>query len=158
MKNKITPFLWFNNEAEQAAKFYVSIFKKSKMLDIARYTGAGPGPKGSVMLAKFQIEGQDFIALNGGPHHKITPAVSFVVNCKTQKEIDYYWKKLSKGGKEIQCGWLEDKYGVSWQIVPSVLGKLMQSKDPEQPKRVMQAVLKMIKLDIAGLKRAAANK
>ncbi len=151
---KITPFLWFNDNAEQAVKFYTSIFKKSKVLKVARYGDAGPGPKGSVMTIEFQIEGQEFIALNGGPHFKFNEAVSFVVNCKTQAEVDRYWKKLSAGGKEVQCGWLKDKFGVSWQIVPTVLGELMSSKDSAKSRRVMQAMLKMVKLDIKKLKDA----
>ena len=151
---KITPFLWFNDNAEQAVKFYTSIFKKSKVLEVARYGDAGPGPKGSVMTIEFQIEGQEFIALNGGPHFKLNEAVSFVVNCKTQAEVDRYWKKLSAGGKEVQCGWLKDKFGVSWQIVPTVLGELMSSKDSAKSQRVMEAMLKMVKLDIEKLKDA----
>ncbi len=151
---KITPFLWFNDNAEQAVKFYTSIFKKSKVLEVARYGDAGPGPKGSVMTIEFQIEGQEFIALNGGPHFKFNEAVSFVVNCNTQAEVDRYWKKLSAGGKEVQCGWLKDKFGVSWQIVPTVLGELMSSKDSAKSQRVMEAMLKMVKLDIEKLKDA----
>jgi len=155
---KITPFLWFDNQAEQAVKFYASIFKKSKVLKIARYDKAGEKaagrPAGSVMTVEFEIEGQRFIALNGGPIFKFTEAVSFVVNCKTQAEVDYYWKKLSAGGKEVQCGWLRDKYGLSWQIVPAILGELMATKDTARSQRVMQAMLGMVKLDIAGLKQA----
>ena len=151
---KITPFLWFNDNAEQAVKFYTSIFKKSKVLEVARYGDAGPGPKGSVMTIEFQIEGQEFIALNGGPHFKFNEAVSFVVNCNTQAEVDRYWKKLSAGGKEVQCGRLKDKFGVSWQIVPTVLGELMSSKDSAKSQRVMEAMLKMVKLDIEKLKDA----
>ena len=152
---KITPFLWFDSQAEEAAKFYVSVFKKSKLGQVARYGDSGPGPKGSVMTAAFQIEGQKFIALNGGPLFKFTEAVSFVVNCKTQKEIDHYWDKLtSGGGKEVQCGWLKDKYGLSWQIVPEALPRLVG----KNPSRVMGALMKMVKLDIASLERAAAGK
>jgi predicted 3-demethylubiquinone-9 3-methyltransferase (glyoxalase superfamily) len=151
---KITPFLWFNDNAEEAMKFYVSIFKKSKIGKIARYGDAGPGPKGSVMTVAFKLEGQDFVALNGGPQFKFTEAISFVVNCETQKEIDGYWKKLSKGGKEVQCGWLKDKYGLSWQIVPTVLAKLLEDKDPARSQRVMKAMLQMVKIDIKTLQRA----
>src|SRR5882762_806174 len=156
---KITPFLWFDNKAEEAVKFYTSIFKNSKIGKVARYDKAGEKaagrPAGSVMTVEFEIEGQRFIALNGGPLFKFTEAVSFVVNCKTQKEVDYYWKKLSAGGKEVQCGWLKDKYGLSWQIVPTVLAELLSDKDAAKSQRVMQAMLKMVKLDIKGLQQAA---
>ncbi|HKQ18102.1 MAG TPA: VOC family protein [Candidatus Eisenbacteria bacterium] len=152
---KITPFLWFNNQAEEAMNFYLSVFKNSKKVNISRYGDAGPGPKGSVMVAKFQIEGQEFIALNGGPEFRFTPAVSFVVNCKNQDEVDEFWEKLSAGGEKSQCGWLTDKYGLSWQITPTILGELMDDKDPEKSNRVMKAMLQMGKLDIATLKRAA---
>jgi len=154
---KITPFLWFNDKAEEAMNFYTSIFKNSKKISISRYGDAGPGPKGSVMVAKFQIEGQEFIALNGGPEFRFTPAISFVVNCKNQEEIDEFWEKLSAGGEKSQCGWLTDKYGVSWQVVPTALGELMDEKDPEKSNRVMKALLQMTKLDIAALKRAAEH-
>jgi len=154
---KITPFLWFDNNAEEAANFYVSVFKNSKILAISRYGDAGPGPKGSVMVVNFQLEGQQFTALNGGPLFKFSEAFSFVVNCETQKEIDEYWNKLtSGGGKESQCGWLKDKFGFSWQIVPTALGKLMG--DPKKANRVMQALLQMKKLDIATLEDAAEGK
>ncbi len=153
---KITPFLWFDNNAEEAVQFYTSIFKDSKILGTSRYGDAGPGPKGTVMTMKFELNGQEFIALNGGPHFKFTEAISFVVNCETQKEIDEYWAKLTAGGKEVQCGWLKDKYGLSWQIVPTILGQLMQNKDPEKVKSVTQAFMKMVKMDIEALKRAAA--
>ena len=152
---KITPFLWFDNNAEEAIHFYTSIFKDSKILDVARYGDAGPGPKGSVMTISFQLNGQEFIALNGGPHFKFTEAISFVVNCENQKEVDEYWEKLSAGGKEVQCGWLKDKYGLSWQIVPTILTELMKDTDAAKANRVMQAMLKMIRIDIEGLKRAA---
>jgi predicted 3-demethylubiquinone-9 3-methyltransferase (glyoxalase superfamily) len=159
---KITPFLWFNDNAEEAVKFYTSIFKKSKIGKIARYDEAGEKaagrPAGSVMTIEFEIEGQDFIALNGGPHFKFNEAVSFVVSCKTQTEADYYWNKLSAGGKEVQCGWLTDKFGLSWQIVPTILGELMSDKDPVKSQRVMEAMLKMVKLDINKLKAAYAGK
>ena len=159
---RITPFLWFNDNAEEAVKFYTSIFKKSKIGKIARYDEAGEKaagrPAGSVMTIEFEIEGQDFIALNGGPHFKFNEAVSFVVSCKTQTEVDYYWNKLSAGGKEVQCGWLTDKFGLSWQIVPTILGELMSDKDPVKSQRVMGAMLKMVKLDINKLKAAYAGK
>ena len=160
---KITPFLWFNDNAEDAAKFYTSIFKKSKIGNIARYEKAGEKvtgrPVGSVMTVDFQIEGQDFVALNGGPMFKFNEAISFVVNCKTQKEVDYFWKKLlAGGGKKSQCGWLKDKFGVSWQVVPTELNKLMSSRDAAKSQRVMEAMLKMVKLDIKKLKAAFAGK
>jgi predicted 3-demethylubiquinone-9 3-methyltransferase (glyoxalase superfamily) len=154
---KITPFLWFDKQAEEAAQFYTSIFKNSKILNVSRYGEAGPGPKGSVMVVSFQLEGQQFTALNGGPLFKFSEAFSFVVNCENQQEIDHYWTKLtSNGGKESQCGWLKDKFGFSWQIVPTALGKLM-SGDPQKANRVMQALLQMKKLDIATLEEAAAG-
>jgi predicted 3-demethylubiquinone-9 3-methyltransferase (glyoxalase superfamily) len=151
---KITPFLWYDSQAEEAMNFYISIFKNSKVVTVARYSDAGPGPKGSVMTAAFQLEGQDFVALNGGPQFKFTPAISFVVNCETQQEVDDLWEKLSAGGRKDRCGWLQDKFGVSWQIVPTILSKLFQDKDPEKSKRVMQAMLQMDKLDIARLRQA----
>jgi predicted 3-demethylubiquinone-9 3-methyltransferase (glyoxalase superfamily) len=154
--------LWFNDKAEEAVKFYTSIFKSSKIGTIARYGEEGEQvagrPKGSVMTVRFQLEGQEFLALNGGPHFKFTEAISFVVNCKTQAEVDKYWKKLSAGGKEVQCGWLKDKYGVSWQIVPTILGELLSDKDVAKSQRVMRAMLKMVKLDIKKLKQAAKQK
>ena len=151
---KITPFLWFDNQAEEAMNFYVSIFKNSKIGQVSRYGDAGPGPKGSFMVGTFSLEGQEFMVLNGGPHYKLTPAFSLVVNCETQDEIDYYWNKLTAGGTEVQCGWLTDKFGVSWQIVPAVFAKLMGSGDPEKSNRVMQALFKMKKLIIADLQKA----
>jgi predicted 3-demethylubiquinone-9 3-methyltransferase (glyoxalase superfamily) len=151
---KITPFLWFDGNAEEAANFYTSIFKNSKMLSIARYGDAGPGPKGAVMLATFQIEGQQFMALNGGPQYTISPAISFFVSCETQAEVDELWDKLSAGGAEVQCGWLRDKFGVSWQIIPKALMELMQDKDPVKSQRVFKAMMGMIKIDVEGLKRA----
>jgi predicted 3-demethylubiquinone-9 3-methyltransferase (glyoxalase superfamily) len=153
---KITPFLWFDDQAEEAAKFYVSIFKRSKIGSVARYGEAGPGQKGKVMVVSFQLEGQQFTALNGGPQYPFTPAISFVVDCATQKEVDHYWNRLSRGGKKVQCGWLTDKYGVSWQIVPRVLLELLGAKDRAKANRVMEAMLNMTKLDINRLKRAAA--
>jgi predicted 3-demethylubiquinone-9 3-methyltransferase (glyoxalase superfamily) len=161
LMQKITPFLWFENQAEAAAKFYTSIFKKSKMLNVARYTEAGAKvsgrPKNSVMTVAFEIAGQKFIALNGGPEFKFNEAISFVVSCKTQKKIDYFWKKLSAGGEGVHCGWLKDKFGVSWQIVPDLLDELM-SGDPAKSQWVMQALLQMKKLDIKKLKAAAKRK
>jgi predicted 3-demethylubiquinone-9 3-methyltransferase (glyoxalase superfamily) len=155
---KITPFLWFDDNAEEAVKFYTAIFKKAKILAIARYGEGGPGKPGSVMTVKFRLFGQKFVALNGGPEFKFTPAISFVVNCTTQKEVDYYWKKLSAGGKEVQCGWLTDKYGVSWQIVPTVLLELLADKDSKKSARVMKAMMQMVKLDIKRLQRAYDKK
>jgi predicted 3-demethylubiquinone-9 3-methyltransferase (glyoxalase superfamily) len=151
---KITPFLWFDGQAEEAANFYVSIFKDSKVLNIARYGDAGPGPKGSVMMVTFQLEGQDFMALNGGPIYSFTPAISFFVSCETQTEVDQFWDKLTAGGSEVQCGWLKDKFGLSWQIIPKALIELMQDKDPVKSQRVFKAMLQMTKIDIEGLQRA----
>jgi predicted 3-demethylubiquinone-9 3-methyltransferase (glyoxalase superfamily) len=155
---KITPFLWFDNQAEEAMNFYVSIFKNSKIVSVSRYGDAGPGPKGSVMTATFQLDGQEFIALNGGPHFKFTEAISLFVKCQTQHEVDDFWEKLSQGGQKSQCGWLKDKFGLSWQIVPTILGELLGDKDREKSKRVMQAMLQMTKIDIKGLKRASEGK
>ena len=159
---KITPFLWFDDQAEEAVKFHTSIFKNSKIGKIARYDKAGEKaagrPAGSVMTIEFHLEGQEFVALNGGPMFKFTEAISFVVNCETQEEVDYYWEKLSEGGKEVQCGWLKDKFGLSWQIVPTVLGELLSDKDAAKAQRVMTAMLKMVKLDIKKLKQAAKQK
>lgn len=155
---KITPFLWFNNNAEEAVKFYVAIFKNSRIGRVARYPEGSPGPAGSVMTVEFKLNGQPFIALNGGPVFKFTEAVSFVVYCETQAEVDRYWKKLSAGGRELQCGWLQDKYGLSWQIVPTILDKLMADKNPAKAQRVTQAMLQMVKLDIKKLKAAHAGK
>lgn len=151
---KITPFLWYDDKAEEAMNFYVSIFKNSKVLRVTRYGEAGPGPKGTVMTAEFQLEGQEFVALNGGPHFKFDEAISFVVNCETQEEVDYFWQKLSEGGAESQCGWLKDKYGLSWQVVPTILAELLLDKDPEKSERVMKAMLQMKKIDIKALKQA----
>ena len=154
---KITPFLWFNDNAEEAVTFYLSVFKKGKVKTISRYTEGSLRPVGSVMTVEFQLFGQDFVALNGGPVFKFNEAVSFVVNCKTQREVDYYWKKLtSGGGNPVECGWLKDKFGVSWQIVPTVLMELISSKDQAKRTRVMQAMFQMKKLDIKRLKQAAA--
>jgi len=151
---KITPFLWFDNNAEEAINFYVSIFKNSKVLSMNRYGEAGPGPKGTVMSATFQLEGQQFMALNGGPHFSFSPAISLFVNCETQQEVDELWEKLSAGGKKERCGWLKDKYGLSWQIIPSALGRMLSDRDPEKSKRVMKAMLQMDKIDVHGLKQA----
>jgi predicted 3-demethylubiquinone-9 3-methyltransferase (glyoxalase superfamily) len=151
---KITPFLWFDNQAEEAMNLYVSIFKNSKILSISRYGEAGPGPAGSVMTATFQLEGQEFMVLNGGPDHKFTEAISLFVDCKTQEEVDELWEKFSEGGEQGPCGWLKDRFGLSWQIVPSVLGELLRDPDPAKSQRVMKAMLQMSKIDIAGLKAA----
>lgn len=151
---KITPFLWFDNQAEEAMNFYVSIFRNSKVVNVTRYGEAGPGPKGSVMSATFQLEGQTFYALNGGPQFTFTPAISFFVNCETQQEVDELWENLSAGGEKNRCGWLRDKYGLSWQIIPTVLGEMLGDKDPAKANRVMKAMLQMDKIDIEGLKRA----
>jgi predicted 3-demethylubiquinone-9 3-methyltransferase (glyoxalase superfamily) len=151
---KITPFLWFDDKAEEAMNFYVSIFKNSKVGKVTRYGEAGPGPKGTVMSATFQLDGQDFFALNGGPQFAFTPAISFFVNCETQQEVDEMWERLSEGGEKGRCGWLKDKYGLSWQVIPSVLGPMLHDKDPEKAKRVMQAMLQMNKIEIKGLQQA----
>ncbi|HEV8479679.1 MAG TPA: VOC family protein [Candidatus Eisenbacteria bacterium] len=152
----ITPFLWFDQDAEAAMDFYTSIFKHSKIVRVSRYGDAGPGPKGQVMVGEFEINGQRFMALNGGPQFKFTEAISFVIHCEDQEEIDYYWSNLtSQGGQESQCGWLKDKFGLSWQVVPTVLSELMSDKDPKKANAVMQALLQMKKLDIAGLRSAA---
>jgi predicted 3-demethylubiquinone-9 3-methyltransferase (glyoxalase superfamily) len=151
---EITPFLWFDGKAEEAVSFYVSIFKNSKLLNVARCGAEGPEPKGSVMTASFQLHGQNFIALNGGPMFTFSPAVSFLVNCETQAEVDELWDKLSAGGEKQRCGWLKDKFGLSWQIVPTVLGQMMQDKDAAKAGRVMQAMLQMDKLDIGRLQQA----
>ena len=155
---KITSMLWFDTQAEEAAKFYVSIFPKSKILKTARYGDAGPGPKGSVMTVEFQLAGQRMTALNGGPQFKFTEALSLVVDCKDQKEVDHYWTKLSKGGEESMCGWLKDRYGLSWQVTPTILIKLVSGPDRKKAKRVMEAMFKMRKIDIAALKAAAEAK
>jgi predicted 3-demethylubiquinone-9 3-methyltransferase (glyoxalase superfamily) len=158
---KITPFLWFDTQAEEAVNYYVSIFKNSKILNVARYgddaAKVSGRPKGSVMTVAFQLDGQPFVALNGGPVFSFTPAISFMVDCKTQEEVDHLWDKLSAGGEQQQCGWLRDKYGVTWQIVPSVLGELMGDPDPAKSQRVMQAMLQMTRLDIKALQQAAGS-
>ena len=152
--SKITPFLWFDHQAEEAAEFYVSIFPNSAIGKIARYTDAGPGPKGSAMTVAFQLDGQQFTALNGGPIFKFTEAISFVVHCETQQEVDELWERLSQGGQPGQCGWLKDKFGLSWQIVPIALMEMVQDKNPARVERVMKAMMQMKKLDIAGLEKA----
>ncbi len=155
---RITPFLWFDHQAEEAAGFYVSIFQKSKINEVTRYTGEEPvGEKGAVMTVAFELEGEQFVALNGGPKFPFTEAVSFVVNCETQEEIDEMWEKLSQGGKEGQCGWLKDKYGLSWQIVSPVWEEMLRDKDVKKSERVMKAILQMTKPDIKTLKQAYDN-
>jgi predicted 3-demethylubiquinone-9 3-methyltransferase (glyoxalase superfamily) len=154
---KITPFLWYDGSAEEAMNFYVSVFKNSKVVNVRRYGKAGPGKEGSVMTGTFQVEGQEFFVLNGGPQYKFTPAISLFVNCETQKEVDELWEKLSAGGRKDRCGWLQDKYGLSWQIVPSVLGRLLGDKNPKKANSVMQAMLQMDKIDIKKLKQAYDN-
>lgn len=151
---RITPFLWFDDNAEEAANFYVSVFKNSKITGITRYGKAGPGPEGTVLTVTFQLDGQDFVALNGGPHFTFSEAISFYVDCETQQEVDELWAKLTDGGEESMCGWLKDRYGLSWQIVPSVLIELMHDEDPEKARRVTEAMLQMRKIDIAKLKQA----
>jgi len=156
---KITPCLWFDGKAEEAAQFYVSVFKRGRIRSVAHFGEGAPAPKGSVMTVSFQIEGQDFLALNGGPHFTFTPAISFIVDCKTQKEVDELWETLTAdGGEESQCAWLKDKFGVSWQIVPRLLVKLLRDKDAAKAKRVLQAMLQMKKIDIAALKKAYVGK
>jgi len=159
---KVSPFLWYDDKAEEAANLYVSIFKNSKITGITRYdenaSKAAGRPVGTVMTVEFQLEGQEFVALNGGPHFKFTEAVSFVINCATQEEVDKFWEKLTQGGQESQCGWLKDKYGLSWQVVPTILSEMLQDKDPEKSQRVMQAMLQMKKLDISTLKQAYGGK
>ena len=150
----ITPFLWFDGKAEEAMNFYTSIFKNSKIGSVTRYGEEGPGPKGTVMSATFQLDGQEFMALNGGPQFTFSPAISFFVNCETQEEVDELWEKLSEGGEKQRCGWLKDKYGVSWQIIPSALGEMLQDKDGERANKVMRAMLQMTKIDIKSLKQA----
>lgn len=155
---KITPFLWFDSQAEEAARFYVSVFKNSKIEEVTRYGESGPGAKGSVMTVAFQLDGQKFTALNGGPVFKFTEAISFVVNCETQAEVDDFWAKLSKDGQEVECGWLKDKYGLAWQIVPTRLLEMLKDQNTERKDRVMRAMMKMKKLDIAGFEEAYAGK
>jgi predicted 3-demethylubiquinone-9 3-methyltransferase (glyoxalase superfamily) len=158
---KITPFLWFDDKAEEAANFYVSLFNNSNVGRVSRYGEEGEDasgrPKGTVMTVEFDLDGQNFVALNGGPHFKFSEAVSFVVNCTDQEEVDRFWEKLSEGGEKSQCGWLKDKYGLSWQVVPTVLNELLTDEDPAKSERVMKAMLQMHKLDIETLKKAAAG-
>jgi predicted 3-demethylubiquinone-9 3-methyltransferase (glyoxalase superfamily) len=156
IKQRITPFLWFDRQAEEAANFYVSIFPNSKVLSTSRYGEGGPGPKGTVMTVSFELDGLSCTALNGGPMFKFTEAISLVVHCETQAEVDHYWDRLSAGGQQVQCGWLKDKYGLSWQVVPNALIELVQDKDPTKSQRVMAAMMQMKKIDIAGLKAAYA--
>jgi predicted 3-demethylubiquinone-9 3-methyltransferase (glyoxalase superfamily) len=156
---KITPFLWFNDNAEEAMNYYVKVFKNSKIVNSSRYPEGGPGPAGKLMVATFEIEGQEFMVLNGGRHYKITPAVSFMVHCDTQEELDHYWNTLtSDGGQEVECGWLTDKFGVSWQIVPRALGKWMSDPDKTKTARVFEALMKMKKLSIPELQKAFEGK
>jgi predicted 3-demethylubiquinone-9 3-methyltransferase (glyoxalase superfamily) len=154
---KITPFLWYDTQAEEAAKFYVSVFKNSKLGKVARYGEAGPGPAGSAMTVQFELDGQPFIALNGGPQFKFTEAISFSIACKTQDEVDYYWESLSKGGEEGPCGWLKDQFGLSWQVNPTILGEMLSDPDRAKANRAMKAMLKMKKIDIPTLERAFAG-
>ena len=154
---KITPFLWFDGKAEEAASFYTSIFNDAKITQVTRYGDAGPGPKGTAMSVIFELEGQEFYALNGGPQYTFSPAISLFVKCETQQEVDALWDKLSAGGRKQRCGWLTDKYGVTWQIVPTTLGRLLHDKDAKKSQAVMRAMLQMDKLDIAGLERAYAH-
>ena len=151
---KITPFLWFDNNAEEAMNFYISVFKNGKIRNVNRLPAGTPGPAGKVLTATFELHGQEFMVLNGGPLFKFTEAISFFVNCETQEEVDELWEKLSEGGTKSRCGWLKDKFGLSWQIIPTALGRLMGDNDPAKAQRVMQAVLKMTKIDIAALQRA----
>jgi predicted 3-demethylubiquinone-9 3-methyltransferase (glyoxalase superfamily) len=154
---RITPWLWFDTEGEEAAQFYTSVFPNSRIVDIARYGSAGPRPEGMVMTVSFELDGQRFVALNGGPDFSFNEAVSFLVDCETQEEVDRYWKALSEGGEEGPCGWLKDRFGVSWQIIPTALQQLLDDPDREKSQRVMQAMLQMGKIEIAGLERAAAD-
>lgn len=155
---KITTFLTFNDQAEEAVNYYTSIFKNSKIVSLTRYGEAGPGPKGSVMVVVFQLFGQEYIALNAGPHFTFSQGISLLVNCETQQEVDELWEKLSEGGEKQQCGWLIDRFGVTWQIAPTVLGKLMQDKDAEKAKRVTEALMKMDKIEIKALEQAYEQK
>jgi predicted 3-demethylubiquinone-9 3-methyltransferase (glyoxalase superfamily) len=155
MPQKIVPNLWFDTEAEEAANFYVSVFKNSRIVNIARYTEAGPREAGTVMTVEFELDGQRFVGINGGPEFKFDEAVSFAISCETQEEIDYYWDALTEGGEESQCGWLKDRYGLSWQVVPTAIDELINDADPQRATRAMEALLKMRKLDIETLRRAA---
>ncbi|HEV8426626.1 MAG TPA: VOC family protein [Pyrinomonadaceae bacterium] len=155
---KITTFLWFNNNAEEAINFYASVFKNSRILNTTRYGDSGAGPKGTVMTIDFELDGQQFVALNGGPNFKFTEAISLVVNCENQQEVDYFWEKLSEGGQKVECGWLKDKFGLSWQVVPKILWELFQGGDQAKTDRIMKAVMQMKKLDVEGLKKAAEGR
>ncbi|MGC4054817.1 MAG: VOC family protein [Paludibaculum sp.] len=155
--SRITPFLWYDGQAEDAANLYTSLFPNSRIVHIARYGSAGPGPAGRVMTVKFELDGQPFIALNGGPHYKFTEAISFTINCKTQEEVDRYWSTLTEGGAESQCGWLKDRFGLSWQVIPECLGRLLGDPDPKKARQVMEAMLQMKKMDIAALEAAHAR-
>ena len=156
---KITPFLWFDGQAEEAANLYTSIFENSRILDVSRYGEVGPGEKGSVMTVSFELEGQKFVGLNGGPHYKFTPAISFYISCETQEEVDYFWERLLEGGgKPSQCGWLTDKFGVSWQVIPDALIEFLQDENREKAQRVMEAMLQMVKIDVKKLKEAYEQK
>jgi predicted 3-demethylubiquinone-9 3-methyltransferase (glyoxalase superfamily) len=155
MQQRIVPNLWFDTEAEEAAEFYISVFKNSRVRHVARYTEAGPRPAGTVMTVEFELDGQRFVGINGGPEFKFDEAVSFQIDCETQEEIDYYWERLTDGGKESQCGWLTDRYGLSWQVVPTGMEELFDDPDPKRAERAMQALLGMSKLDIAALRSAA---
>ena len=158
IEQKISPALWFDNNAEEAVDFYISIFRNSKINKILRYGKAGPGPEGTVMTISFELDGEEFTAINGGPHFTFSPAISFVVKCKTQDEVDYYWEKLSSGGRPDQCGWLTDRFGVSWQIVPTVVIELLSDPDTAKSQQVMKAMLQMGKIDIEQLRRASLQK
>jgi len=151
---KISACLWFDNQAEEAAEFYVSVFDNSRIVEVSRYGEPGPGAEGSVLTVAFQLEGQDFLALNGGPVFQFSEAISFVIDCRSQEEVDYFWEKLSEGGETGQCGWLKDRFGVSWQVVPAALGEMMSDPDPEKARRVTEAMLQMTKLDVPTLKLA----
>jgi predicted 3-demethylubiquinone-9 3-methyltransferase (glyoxalase superfamily) len=152
---RIVTNLWFDTEAEDAAEFYTSVFKNSRIVSVARYTEAGPRPAGTVMTVEFELDGQRFIGINGGPEFKFDEAISLMINCETQEEIDYYWERLTEGGEESQCGWLKDRYGLSWQVVPTGMDEVFSGPDPERARRAMEALLKMRKLDIAALRSAA---
>ena len=154
MTGRVTPFLWFDGHAEEAADFYVSVFENAKIVNVSRYPENSPGPAGTVMTVEFELDGQAFIALNGGPVYAFTPAISFSIDCKTQAEVDHFWERLSEGGEQIQCGWLQDKFGLSWQVVPSILPELLKDDDEAKADAVMQAMLKMVKLDIETLQEA----
>jgi predicted 3-demethylubiquinone-9 3-methyltransferase (glyoxalase superfamily) len=156
--SKLKPFLWFDDQAEEAAKFYTSIFRDSRIGRVARFPEGSPRPAGMVMTAEFQIEGQDFVALNGGPEFKFTEAVSFSIACDSQEEVDYYWDRLVAGGTPVQCGWLKDRFGLSWQVTPTLLDELLTDKDAAKAQRVMEAMLKMVKIDLPTLQKAAEGK